>query len=96
MFRRDVKSLKDLIMRNLRAQGLEMPLLPRRLIAAWPDVAGPVVARYTTQVSIRNQTLYVSLVNAALRADLTMNRMTYVKKLNDAVQAQVIVDIRFV
>lgn len=96
MFRRDVKSLKDLIMRNLRAQGLEMPLLQRRLIAAWPDVAGPVVARYTTQVSIRNQTLYVSLVNAALRADLTMNRMTYVKKLNDAVQAQVIVDIRFV
>ena len=91
-----MKSLKDLIMRNLRAQGLEMPLLQRRLIAAWPDVAGPVVARYTTQVSIRNQTLYVSLVNAALRADLTMNRMTYVKKLNDAVQAQVIVDIRFV
>lgn len=96
MFRRDVKSLKDLIMRNLRAQGLEMPLLQRRLIAAWPEVAGSVVARYTTQVSIRNQTLYVSLVNAALRADLTMNRMTYVKKLNDAVQAQVIVDIRFV
>ena len=96
MFRRDVKSLKDLIMRNLRAQGLEIPLLQRRLIAAWPDVAGPMVARYTTQVSIRNQTLYVSLVNAALRADLTMNRMTYVKKLNDAVQAQVIVDIRFV
>ena len=96
MFRRDVKSLKDLIMRNLRAQGLEMPLLQRRLIAAWPDVAGPVVASYTTQVSIRNQTRYVSLVNAALRADLTMNRMTYVKKLNDAVQAQVIVDIRFV
>ncbi len=91
-----MKSLKDLIMRNLRAQGLEMPLLQRRLIAAWPEVAGPVVARYTTQVSIRNQTLYVSLVNAALRADLTMNRMTYVKKLNDAVQAQVIVDIRFV
>ncbi|MGN0222130.1 MAG: DUF721 domain-containing protein [Prevotella sp.] len=96
MFRRDVKTLSDLIMRNLRTQGLETPLLQRRLIAAWPEVAGPMVARYTTQVVIRNQTLYVSLVNAALRADLTMNRMSYVKQLNDIVQAQIIVDIRFV
>ena len=72
------------------------PLLQRRLIAAWPEVAGPAVAHYTTQVVIRNQTLYVSVVNAALRADLTMNRMTYVKQLNAVVQAQVIVDIRFV
>ena len=96
MFRRDVKALSELIMRNLRTQGLEMPLLKRRLIAAWPEVAGPAVARYTTQVVIRNQTLYVSVVNAALRADLTMNRMTYVKQLNAVVQAQVIVDIRFV
>ena len=96
MFRRDVKALSELIMRNLSTQGLEMPLLQRRLIAAWPEVAGPAVARYTTQVVIRNQTLYVSVVNAALRADLTMNRMTYVKQLNAVVQAQVIVDIRFV
>lgn len=96
MFRRDVKALSELIMRNLRTQGLEMPLLQRRLIAAWPEVAGPAVARYTTQVVIHNQTLYVSVVNAALRADLTMNRMTYVKQLNAVVQAQVIVDIRFV
>ena len=96
MFRRDVKALSELIMRNLRTQGLEMPLLQRRLIAAWPEVAGPAVARYTTQVVIRHQTLYVSVVNAALRADLTMNRMTYVKQLNAVVQAQVIVDIRFV
>ena len=88
--------MSELIMRNLRTQGLEMPLLQRRLIAAWPEVAGSAVARYTTQVVIRNQTLYVSVVNAALRADLTMNRMTYVKQLNAVVQAQVIVDIRFV
>ena len=88
--------MSELIMRNLRTQGLEMPLLQRRLIAAWPEVAAPAVARYTTQVVIRNQTLYVSVVNAALRADLTMNRMTYVKQLNAVVQAQVIVDIRFV
>lgn len=40
MFKRDVQQIKDLILRNLRAQGLETPLLQKRLIDAWPEVAG--------------------------------------------------------
>ena len=95
MFKRDVKSVKDLILRNLRAQGLEMPLQQKRLIDAWPIVAGEVISNYTDDLTIRNQTLYVHLTNPALRADLSMQRATYVKKLNDYVGSQVIADIRF-
>ena len=95
MFRRDVKSVKDLILKNLRAQGLETPLLQKRLMDAWPIVAGEVISRYTDSVTIRNQTLYVHLTNPALRADLSMQRTAYVKKLNDYVGSQVIADIRF-
>lgn len=95
MFKRDVKELHELIMRNLRAQGLEMPLLQKRLIEAWPVVAGPVVTRYTQKTVIRNQTLYVRLSSPALRAELSMCRQELVKKLNDYVQSQVIADIRF-
>ena len=95
MFKRDVKELHELIMRNLRAQGLEMPLLQKRRIEAWPVVAGPVVTRYTQETVIRNQTLYVRLSSPALRAELSMCRQELVKKLNDYVQSQVIADIRF-
>jgi predicted nucleic acid-binding Zn ribbon protein len=95
MFKREVKEIQELIMRNLRAQGLETPLLQRRLLAAWPDVAGPLAARYTQSVSIRNQTLYVKLSSPALRAELSMRRGQLVQQLNDHVQAQVIADVRF-
>ena len=95
MFKRDVKELHELIMRNLRAQGLEMPLLQKRLIEAWPVVAGPTVMRYTRETVIRNQTLYVRLSSPALRAELSMCRQELVKKLNDYVKSQVIADIRF-
>lgn len=95
MFKRDVKELHELIMRNLRAQGLETPLLQKRLIEAWPVVAGPTVMRYTQETVIRNQTLYVRLSSPALRAELSMRRQELVKKLNDYVQSQVIADIRF-
>lgn len=62
---------------------------------AWPEVAGPVVARYTLNTYIYNQTLFVRLSNPALRSDLSMMRGELVKKLNDVVGEQVITDIRF-
>ncbi len=95
MFKREIQDIKSLILRNLRAQGLETPLLQKRLIDAWPVVAGEMISRYTGSVTIRNQTLYVHLTNPALRADLSMQRAVYVKKLNDYVGSQVIADIRF-
>lgn len=82
-------------MRNLRSQGLETPLMQKRLIDSWPIVAGEAIARYTTDLTIRNQTLYVRLRVPALRADLSMRRQEFIGKLNNYVGSQVIADIRF-
>jgi predicted nucleic acid-binding Zn ribbon protein len=95
MFKRNIESLKDILLRNLRERGLETPLMQKRLVEAWPEVAGPVVARYTLNTYIYNQTLFVRLSNPALRSDLSMMRGELVKKLNDVVGEQVITDIRF-
>ena len=95
MFRRDVKEIKDLILRNLRQQGLEMPLLQKRLVESWPEVAGPAVNQYTLNTYIINQTLYVHLSVPALRADLNMQRQELVSRLNAHVGSQVIADIKF-
>jgi predicted nucleic acid-binding Zn ribbon protein len=95
MFKRDVQSVKDLILRNLREQGLELPLLQKRLVEAWPQIAGPMVQRYTLNTYIYNQTLFVRLSSPALRAELSMRRQELTNKLNTHVGSQVITDIRF-
>lgn len=95
MFKRNVQSINELILRNLRLQGLETPLLQRRLIDVWPVVAGVAIAQYTTSLNIFNQTLYVHLSVPALRADLSMRRQELVRRLNEYVGSQVIADIRF-
>ena len=95
MFRRDVKNIKDLVMQNLRENGLETPLLQKRLVDAWPEVAGPSVARFTREVSIYNQVLYVKLSSPVLRTELSMRRQSYIDKLNHIVGARIITDIRF-
>ena len=94
MFRRDVKKLDDVLARFLRASGLETPLLQRRLIDSWGEVMGPVIARYTEQVFISNQTLMVNINNSALRAELSMMRTQIVRLLNDHIGVRVIADVK--
>lgn len=94
MFKRDVHDIKDLILRNLRVQGLETPLFQKRLIDSWGEVAGEVVANYTDGLFIKNQTLHVHITNPALRANLMMMRSELVRKLNAHVGSQVIAEIR--
>lgn len=94
MFRREVKSVADVLQQLLREEGLETPLQQKRLIDSWEAVTGRIVARYTTEKFIQNQTLYVKIVNPALRQDLAMMRQQLVKRLNEQVGSFIISDIK--
>lgn len=96
MFKRDVKPLGDLLQTFLRNEGLETPLKQKRLLDAWPAVAGATVARRLTgERFIKNQTLYVKVLTPALRQDLSMMRQRLVQQLNAAVGGYIISDIHF-
>lgn len=95
MFRRDVQTLADILAQCLRHDGLETPLQQRRLIDSWGKVAGRAVERYTGEKFIRNQTLFVKILNPALRADLSTMRERLVKNLNVEAGASIISDIKF-
>lgn len=94
MFRREVKSVADVLQQLLREEGLETPLQQKCLIDSWETVTGRIVARYTTEKFIQNQTLYVKIVNPALRQDLAMMRQQLVKRLNEQVGSFIISDIK--
>lgn len=94
MFRRDVKSLSDVLQQYLRDGGLETPLLHKRVVDAWDEVVGGTVSRYTSEKFIRNQVLFVKIINPALRQDLSMMRSQLIKRLNDSVGSSVISDVR--
>jgi len=66
-----------------------------RLLAAWDKVVGPGLARYTVNKFIRNQTLFVQLSSPALRSELSMHRRNLIARLNEAVGAFVIAEIKF-
>lgn len=95
MKRKDAAPIGQLIRTYLRQEALESPLNERRLINAWPEVLGPLIASYTGELYIKNQTLYVHLTSAPLRQELMMGRELLVRNLNRHVGATVIQNIIF-
>ena len=95
MFKRHPRSLEAILLNFIRTEGLETPLLQKRLIHSWPVVVGPSIAALTGEKYIKNQTLFVKILSPALRQDLSMMRSKLVERLNAEVQAQIITEIRF-
>ena len=95
MRRNDAEQIGEMIKKFFRQNGLESPLNEYRLVQAWDDMVGPAIARYTDNLYIKNQTLYVHLTSAVLRQELMMARELLIKNLNRAVGAQVIGNIVF-
>lgn len=95
MKRKKAEPVGDVVLTLLRQQGLEGPLNEYRIIQSWTDVMGPAIERYTRNVFVRNQTLFVQLASPVLRQELSMQKRELVQRLNMHVRAQVITDITF-
>ena len=76
-------SLTDALVAYLRESGLE-----------GPRVMGDTVTRLTRSVEVKDGVLFVRVSSAALKAQLFENRFVLVRKLNEAVGAEVIRDCR--
>ena len=95
MRRNDAEQIGEMIRKFFRQTGLESPLNEYRLVQAWRDVVGPAITKYTSNLYIKNQILYVHLTSSVLRQELMMGRDILVRNLNAKVGAQVIVNIIF-
>lgn len=93
MRRTDSEQVGGVILQYLREFGLETPLNEHRLLQAWDKVLGPAVSRYTKELLIYNQVLFVTITSAALRNELMMRRTELVSRLNAEAGAQVITQI---
>ena len=78
----------------IRMNDLEKPLLEHRVVEQWADILGPMIARYSQDIVVKDGMLRVRITNAALRQELFEQRFRLIQKLNDAVGGEAIKDIR--
>ena len=87
-------NITDALVDFLRESGLEQPVLEVQMEEVWPQVMGETVAKLTRSVEVKDGMLIVHVNSAALKAQLFENRFELVRKLNEAVGAEVIRDCR--
>lgn len=79
----------------VRDLGIAPKMAQYDVIAAWPEVVGPQIARVTKPERMENGVLYVAVTTAPWRAELAMKRLDLIEKLNTRIGTRVLNDIRF-
>jgi predicted nucleic acid-binding Zn ribbon protein len=87
------QSLKDVIQDLLNAYRLRGKLNEVRLIGSWEKVMGKTIARRTTELFIRDKTLFIRVISSPLKQELHYSRTNVVKMLNDEAGEEVINNI---
>jgi len=95
MRKKNTERLRDIIQQVLQEQHLDGKLNDKHIIEAWPVVLGKNISKYTTELNVKNKTLYVRLSSSVLRHDLFLSREEIKKALNRHVGQEVINDIVF-
>jgi predicted nucleic acid-binding Zn ribbon protein len=88
--------LKDAIEAWLKTNHFDTKLNETRLVSSWEKVTGKLIARHTENLFIKNRELFVKVDSSALKHELTYMKTKLLKKLNKAVGAEVIDEIKFI
>jgi len=81
--RRNEQSLAEAIGGLIDGAGMRERLDEAAFTAAWPEVAGPMIARHTTALRLRHARLTISVDSAPLRQELSFLRGEIQARLNE-------------
>ena len=74
----------------LKKNKLEKGLLNIEVKKAWFDLMNNGVANYTSDVSLRNKTLYIKLSSPALKEELSYGKEKLIKLINEKLDEDVV------
>ncbi len=77
----------------LKQQGLDGKLREHRLLQSWETLLGKTVAKHTSNLYIKNKTLFVTLTSSVVRNELYMIKDELIKRLNETGGALIIEEI---
>ena len=83
--------IKLIVKQNHLNYGLQKASLP----ALWNELMGTAIARYTTSVELKGNTLYVRLTSPALSNELSYGKTKIIENLNDRLGESLIQKVIF-
>ena len=90
VFQMNNSELKSLINIFLRKNKLEKGLLDLEVKKVWHELMKNGVSNYTTDVSLKNKTLYIKLSSPALKEELSYGKEKLIKLINERFKKTII------
>ena len=82
--------IKQLVNIFLKKNKLEKGLLDLEVKKAWFELMDNGVANYTTDVSLKNKTLFIKLSSPALKQELSYGKEKLIRLINDRFQKKIV------
>jgi len=95
MRKSNTESLSSVLKNYVRENNLERKMSELDLIKSWEAVVGKTVARYTGNISIQNNTLFVETTSPIVRNELLMMKEEIRTRLNEVVGDEIVKSIIF-
>lgn len=96
MKRTEPQSIGDVLRLTIQECNMTDKLNEQRAIALWPLIIGEHLASRCGRPTVRDKVMYVPVNTAPLRQELTMNRSSLIRIINDKIGRQVLTEIRFI
>lgn len=95
MKRTDPKQIGQIIDEALGKENLTTTFNEHKANYLWTEIVGPGVNRYTYRRYVERGVLHVYMTHAELKQELSFHRTALASRLNEALGADVIKEIRF-
>ena len=95
MRKTNTQKLSDVLKSYVQENNLERKVSELDLIKSWESVIGKAVARYTQNLHIRNETLFVETTSPVVRNELQIMKEEIRMRLNEIVGAEIVKTIVF-
>ena len=86
----DSKSLKSVLNNLINKNSLNSGLNNVKVQSLWGKTMGVNVNSYTTEIYLKNKTLYVSLSSSVLRQELSYGKQKIITLINDEIGTKII------
>ena len=83
IFQMNNSEIKNLLSIFLKKNKLERGLLDLEVKKVWHELMENGVSNYTTDVSLKNKTLYIKLSSPALKEELSYGKEKLIKLINE-------------
>lgn len=95
MRKNNTQDMKSVIQDLLKESNLDKRFNEQEVIDAWPRIVGPLFAKYTQKVVVKNKILFVTLTSSAARQELSMAKSHLIASINTTFKNVMVNDIVF-